>query len=646
MHPDERLERLEQRVASLERLVRELSARSGVGAGSPPSAAVQAAPTPVAGVASGSPRARRETTPRQPSPAPRRLIDPEEWIGQRGLLAVGVVAMIVAAGYLLKLSFDRGWISPAVRCAGGALAGGVVAMVGWRLHRRYGTYGAALMGCGAAIVYLAVWSASRLYGLVPPIPGILLLALVSLALAAAAWKIDVEALGATAALGAFFAPILLGREASEADLLLVYLACMAAGLGWVAAARSWRMAAGVVAASYFGLGGLAAEDATAAGVVAFGAAGGAAALMTGLRHGWWEVRFLAFSGGWGMVWAGSASDAAPLVVLAGALAMAAPVWAHALRLPPRWPLDVPAGAQRAVSAGEALYFVATPLLLAWPVRQMAPDLFGAYPGLLPLVMAVPYLAAGYARVRPPFAAVGISGLAVAIFAHWSGPAAAVALLALAVLVAVLDRPFRRADGAIYSVAILGLVLAHLTEDARLARPATEPAFVGAWPLALWASAGVASLLAARLWHLGRKPPTERLVRGGLWIAAGVIVFLGVTSELRRAFGIEFGAASLAGELAVSAWWIASSAALVMLGFARSIKPVRIAGLVVAGLAVAKVTLHDLASLDALYRVASVFILGLASLSLAYLYHRQARRDLPPAETAAPSANHAPDPAAS
>jgi uncharacterized membrane protein len=45
---------------------------------------------------------------------------------------------------------------------------------------------------------------------------------------------------------------------------------------------------------------------------------------------------------------------------------------------------------------------------------------------------------------------------------------------------------------------------------------------------------------------------------------------------------------------------------------------------VAGLAVVKVLVFDLSSLDALYRVGSVFILGLVFLLLAYLYHRQGR----------------------
>ena len=51
-------------------------------------------------------------------------------------LPAGDRFVVLAAGYLLKLSFDRGWISPAFRCAGGAIVGGVVGALGWRLYHR------------------------------------------------------------------------------------------------------------------------------------------------------------------------------------------------------------------------------------------------------------------------------------------------------------------------------------------------------------------------------------------------------------------------------------------------------------------------------------------------------------------------------
>jgi uncharacterized membrane protein len=79
-------------------------------------------------------------------------------------------------------------------------------------------------------------------------------------------------------------------------------------------------------------------------------------------------------------------------------------------------------------------------------------------------------------------------------------------------------------------------------------------------------------------------------------------------------------------LAVSAWWLIYAAALVLVGFRRSLKQLRLAGLAVAGLAVAKVVIYDLSSLDALYRVGSVFLLGLVMLSLAYVYYRNDRSE--------------------
>src|SRR4029077_20485511 len=136
-----------------------------------PPAAQAAAPTtrvaaPVTAESAPSRRPWRPPPPPEPEPEPPGL-PTEAWVGQRGLLAVGVLALLLAAGYLLKLSFERGWITEAGRCIGGIIAGVVVGGVGWRLLGKYRTYGAALIGCGAGIVYLAVWAAAKLYGLVP-----------------------------------------------------------------------------------------------------------------------------------------------------------------------------------------------------------------------------------------------------------------------------------------------------------------------------------------------------------------------------------------------------------------------------------------------------------------------------------------------
>ena len=622
MNEDERLERLERRVAVLESLVRSSLQGAGPAVAAEP---VDTAPEPVNTTPAAPPTLpSRPTAPPRPRSATSSLGIDEQWIGQRGLLAVGVVALLTATGYLLKLSFERGWISPVMRCAGGAMLGAVVGAIGWRLHQRYRTYGAALIGCGAGIIYLSVWAACRLYEVLPPTTGIVGLALVSVALAVIAYAIDVEALGITAALGAFLAPLLLGRNDANANLLLLYLASMAGGLGLVAARRRWRLAMFVVAASYFGVGLSGARDAAEPwGLLLFGVIGGAAGLYVGLTERWGETRFLAFSGGWALLGAAAGRMDAGWPVFGAGVGLSAPVWWQALRSPRALPVAGSGG----WSPGEALYFFTTPLLLAWAAHGLAPERFDRVPGLLPLLVAVPYLLAGYVRTRPPFALVGAMAAAVAAQAQWSGTVETWALLGLALLWPALDHALRRTDGRWYGLLTWAAAVNQLLGDALAARTAADAAFHGPWALSLWGTIAVALVLAAGLLKAGPADGEARLARSALWVVAGLMTLFGVTAEIRRHFelrSLSRTSAELASGLAVSAWWLVFAAALVLVGFRHSVKPLRLAGLAVAGLAVVKVVFFDLSSLDALYRVGSVFLLGLVTLSLAYLYYRNDR----------------------
>jgi hypothetical protein len=625
MGEDDRLGRLEARLAALEAVVAGLA---GKAAGKLVSGEPGKASAP-----SGKPTGPSPVVPVAPAYPPTRLpasrLNPEQWIGQRLLLAIGVIALILAAGYLLRLSFDRGWISPVMRCIGGAAAGVIVGAVGWRLQPRYRTYGAALIGCGAAIIYLSVWAAARLYAVLPPTTGIVGLAMVSVALAMIAYAIDVEALGTTAALGAFFAPLLLGRNADNADLLLLYLACMAAGLGLVAARRRWRLTMFVVALSFFGVAYTgAAERGTPWAVLLYGVLGGSAGIHVGLRERWWETRLLSFSGGWTFVVASNDRLNHPWAILAAGLVLAAPVWWHALRSTRIFPLQVSTGALApGWSLGEALYFFLTPVLLGWAVHGLDPHWFDARAGAVALIVAVPYLVAGYQRPRPAFALVGAAAAGVAAWQHWDGVGRVWALLALTLLWAALDHLLTREDGRWFALGTLWAALNQLFTGALAGRTAADSAFVGSWAFALWGSVGVTLALAAGLWRRIGEISAAPLIRGGLWVLGGAMALFGVTGEIRRYFELQtFSAqtAGLASGLAVSAWWLVFAAALVGVGFRRALKPARLAGLGVAGMAVVKVLLFDLSSLDALYRVGSVFILSMVFLLLAYWYHRQGR----------------------
>ena len=122
----------------------------------------------------------------------------------------------------------------------------------------------------------------------------------------------------------------------------------------------------------------------------------------------------------------------------------------------------------------------------------------------------------------------------------------------------------------------------------------------------------------------KDPTTARwTARGGelLWVLCGAAVFAGGSVELQRYFGRR---ARLAGDLALSVFWLAYAGALVRIGFQLDRKDVRSAGLAVAAGAGLKIVLYDLSNLEALYRIASFFALSLIALAVAYAYNKRAR----------------------
>jgi hypothetical protein len=217
-------------------------------------------------------------------------------------------------------------------------------------------------------------------------------------------------------------------------------------------------------------------------------------------------------------------------------------------------------------------------------------------------------------------------MGLAVWQHWSGVGRVWGLLGLVVLWAVLDHRLNRDDGRWYALVTLWAALQQLFGEALARRTAVDAAFIDRFAVAMWGTAAVSVALAAGLWRR-TGTATSPMIQGGLWILAGALLLFGATGEIQRYFDLKpvsAQTASLASGLAVSAWWLIFAATLVAVGFHRALKPARIAGLGVAGLAVVKVLVFDLSTLDALYRVGSVFILAVVFLLLAYLYHRQAR----------------------
>jgi uncharacterized membrane protein len=156
-------------------------------------------------------------------------------------------------------------------------------------------------------------------------------------------------------------------------------------------------------------------------------------------------------------------------------------------------------------------------------------------------------------------------------------------------------------------------------------PLTSREAVGALPLfngLLLAYGGGAALAlcAAVGWRRAGAPLRASFAA----VVAFVCGFLLVTTQVRQAFhgdlliGPEPGRAEW---YSYSVAWLGYGAALLAVGVRRNLQGLRYASLLVVLAAVLKVFLSDAAHLDGLWRVLSFFGLGVALITLAWVYQR-------------------------
>ncbi|HEY6091315.1 MAG TPA: DUF2339 domain-containing protein [Gemmatimonadales bacterium] len=735
---DERLQELERRVAELEGIVRQLLVRSiaaplARSARDLPARTMAPAPSP-APAAPVAPRVMVKPKVEIPPSggASDRGIDFEQWVGQRGLLIVGVLALLATGGFFLNYAILHGWIPPVVRASGAILAGAGLAVWGDRLVRRgLQRYGAAIIGGGGGLLYLGIWAAAGPYELVGRQIGIMLLAATSGLIVALAIRHAVEGLAIWALAGAYLAPIFLHGPTPEPEKFLAYLAVI--GAIWMILAQRvhWRTTFNSALFGFFLIPATVMPNAmnTPAGVnyVVFGMV--LALLATHPRSvPWPEGRLGALVIGWTLLFASHADDRLRWIALGGGALVTVIVWWQQRDAAPL------AGLRENRVAAEFLVYL-TPLVLIGLAAFDAPNAIVAWGGALPLAFGVLYLGSGWVARAEHMIVMGFVLIGLAISGQWNGATVAAGWAVLAAAASASGRWAKRPGAAEVGAAIAafafvqlftwamlsanspvllgtwsrawyvalaglaltahcwdtrreaahdnktGLVLWSLAAGALLAggsveliqivggkeflggavlvlywslfalgltraagswppfrdafarrvaaglfagayvvlftmmpdgRPAADPAFLGTWSLA-WYVSGVTAVLAAWWSPAGS-------VRALLWWMAGICVFIGGSLELRRAFPSE-----LAGDLAISTFWLLYAGALVSLGFRLDQKVVRSAGLGVAALAALKIVVYDLAALQALYRVGSFFVLALITLAVAYAYNQRARR---------------------
>jgi uncharacterized membrane protein len=231
--------------------------------------------------------------------------------------------------------------------------------------------------------------------------------------------------------------------------------------------------------------------------------------------------------------------------------------------------------------------------------------------------------------------VGAAVLAVLLWREPTGMWPAVLLIlemvALAALVSIVEsRALVMATGGL-AVVVVARVLG---EDDALAREAAES--LVNLPLLVRIAACAAFAVAGNLLARARTVTGAWLMARALPAVAGVLLLvvlsagwvhheLWVMRDVIRTDSVEAGdRVELRMQVGLSVLWTLYAAVAVAWGFVRAVPPVRYAALGLFGIVILKVFLVDMAELEAVYRIASFFVLGLVLLAVSYFYQRLIR----------------------
>jgi uncharacterized membrane protein len=177
----------------------------------------------------------------------------ESRIGSQWFNRIGILAVLIAAAWFLKLAIDNHWIGPLGRVLIGLIAGaGLIAWSERFRTRGYAAFSYSLKAVGSGILYLSLWAAFSLYHLVDSSVAFAAMIAVTAFNGFLAWVQDAELLALYAIVGGFSTPLLLSTGENHEVALFTYLVLLDAVVLVLVALKPWsRLLCGAFAGTVF-----------------------------------------------------------------------------------------------------------------------------------------------------------------------------------------------------------------------------------------------------------------------------------------------------------------------------------------------------------------------------------------------------------
>ncbi len=156
------------------------------------------------------------------------------------VVRVAVVVLFFGVAFLMRYAAEHNLVPIELRLAGIAVTAIAALVLGWRLRERPGHYGLVLQGGAIGVLYLTIYGAAKLYGLLPMGLAFALMAGIVAFSALLAVLQDARSLALFGSAGGFLAPVLASTGGGSHVALFGYYAFLNAGILAIAWYRSWR----------------------------------------------------------------------------------------------------------------------------------------------------------------------------------------------------------------------------------------------------------------------------------------------------------------------------------------------------------------------------------------------------------------------
>ena len=569
-----------QRIYALE------DARSGPASATPPSEAAPVSDT------------QPDATISAPPDGERPDVSSWDWewlLGGNWLARVGILAVIIGVGFFLKLAFDNDWIGETGRVVLGLVIGAALLSGGEFWSRKYPAWAQAVTGGGIAILYLSVFAAHVLYGLVPAAAALGLSSLVTLGAAGLALRYESRAVAVLGMLGGFATPLFLADKLPGQWALLSYVVVLDLGVLALAAYRNWR---------WFTL---------------------LALLGSLVLFGFWHEELNP-----GLLLA-QVGITVIFLIFVGATTLYHLLWRRTPEL-----LD-----QVLIVLNGMAYFGISYALMFNEYR--------AWMGGFTLLLALFYGLLGYGiwtryREQGPLSLITLGMalvfLTIAIPVQLGGPWVTMAWAVQAIILVWLSftqgMPQLRWAGVVILVLIVFQLVIYdfATPDWRAAYFEVDYSY---WPVLNWHLLAFAASVAAMYlssyfmwrWRDRYFYPWDAHLTPALLVSANGLTLFALSVEIidsvdRGFFAIAPDIARNVMSLSLSALWALYAAVLIVLGIARRSRWLRLAGLGLMAVPVFKLFAYDSFSLGQVYRVAAFIGLGVLLVVGGFLYQRYGR----------------------